>query len=365
MALIPNRDASTRSNAVGVPPRWMCPSTVQRASLPVRFSISSASCCPIPPSRAWPNESSRSSDSACSSSAGWAPSATTTIGAYLVWNRCSTYSQTLSMLNGFSGMRITFAPPASPACSAIAAPSVSSPPIATSASTPRSVSVSLIRSTPDRPPAAALSASGLVRELPRIVPPRGRIPRTACTSSGMASPSSGPRHPSRNPVNSYPYSCVPRRTSARMTAFSPGQSPPPVSPSTRIEATLVPMSVLAIDAGTTGVNPLVILPDGTVAARGYTEFAQHYPRPGWVEHVPEEIWQATLAACRQALDGAGRGTGGPASRVPPVTCLGITNQRETAVIWDRVSLAAPRPAIVWQDRRTARICDALRARGGQ
>ena len=56
------------------------------------------------------------------------------------------------------------------------------------------------------------------------------------------------------------------------------------------------------------ITALVISPDGTVAARGYTEFAQHYPRPGWVEHVPEEIWQATLAACRQALD-----AGGPAS----------------------------------------------------
>ena len=69
------------------------------------------------------------------------------------------------------------------------------------------------------------------------------------------------------------------------------------------------MSVLAIDAGTTGITALVILPDGTVAARGYAEFAQHFPRPGWVEHVPEEIWQAILAACRQALDGAGGGTG--------------------------------------------------------
>jgi len=122
------------------------------------------------------------------------------------------------------------------------------------------------------------------------------------------------------------------------------------------------MSVLSIDAGTTGVTALVILPDGTVAARGYAEFAQHFPRPGWVEHLPEEIWQATLAACRQALDGAGA-FGGVAAGVPPVTCLGITNQRETAVIWDRADLAAPRPAIVWQDRRTARICDALRAAG--
>ena len=122
------------------------------------------------------------------------------------------------------------------------------------------------------------------------------------------------------------------------------------------------MSVLSIDAGTTGVTALVILPDGTVAARGYAEFAQHFPRPGWVEHVPEEIWQATLAACRQALDGAAALGGKPAG-VAPVTCLGITNQRETAVIWDRADLAAPRPAIVWQDRRTARICEALREAG--
>ena len=125
------------------------------------------------------------------------------------------------------------------------------------------------------------------------------------------------------------------------------------------------MNVLAIDAGTTGVTALVISPDGTVAARGYAEFAQHYPRPGWVEHVPEEIWQATLAACRQALDAAGAvaAPAGAAADAPPVTCVGITNQRETAVIWDRADLAAPRPAIVWQDRRTARICDALRAAG--
>src|SRR5262245_36173043 len=214
---------------------------------------------------------------------------------------------------------------------------------------PRPARLSLLRSTPDRPPAAALSASGLVRELPSIVPPRGRIPRTACTSSGIVSPSSGPRHPSRNPVNSYPYSCVPRRTSALMTAFSPGQSPPPVSTPTRMGATLVPMSVLAIDAGTTGVTALVISPDGAVTARGYAVCAHPDPRPGWVDHDPEEIWQATLASCRQAVAGAGGGhPGGAVTRVPPVTCLGITNQRETAVIWDRADLTAPRPAIVWQ-----------------
>ena len=113
-----------------------------------------------------------------------------------------------------------------------------------------------------------------------------------------------------------------------------------------------PVSVLAIDAGTTGVTALVVTADGRIAARGYEEFAQHFPRPGWVEHEPEEIWQATLSACRQAL----------ADQVTP-TAVGITNQRETAVVWDRSSLAAPRRAIVWQDRRTTEICDRLRDAG--
>ena len=117
------------------------------------------------------------------------------------------------------------------------------------------------------------------------------------------------------------------------------------------------MSVLAIDAGTTGVTALVITPDARVAARGYQEFRQFYPRPGWVEHLPEGIWQATLAACREALSQPASATAGP------VTCVGITNQRETAVIWDRSSLSAPRHAIVWQDRRTARLCDRLRDAG--
>ena len=119
-------------------------------------------------------------------------------------------------------------------------------------------------------------------------------------------------------------------------------------------ATLVPMSVLAIDAGTTGVTALIITPDGTVASRGYAEFRQFYPEPGWVEHLPEGIWQATLAACGQAL--------GP-SGAAAVSCVGVTNQRETAVIWDRATLAAPRRAIVWQDRRTAGLCARLREAG--
>ena len=111
------------------------------------------------------------------------------------------------------------------------------------------------------------------------------------------------------------------------------------------------VSVLAIDAGTTGVTALIVGEDGSILARGYEEFQQHFPRPGWVEHEPEQIWQAVLSACRQALDGQSP------------TCIGVTNQRETAVLWDRATLAAPRRALVWQDRRTAALCTRLHEQG--
>jgi glycerol kinase len=114
------------------------------------------------------------------------------------------------------------------------------------------------------------------------------------------------------------------------------------------------MSVLAIDAGTTGVTALVVTPDGRIASRGYQEFAQHFPQPGWVEHSPEEIWQATLEATRGALSGYDAGE---------LRAVGITNQRETVLLWDRETLGSPRRAIVWQDRRTADICDRLRDAG--
>src|SRR5918998_2053920 len=113
------------------------------------------------------------------------------------------------------------------------------------------------------------------------------------------------------------------------------------------------MPVLAIDAGTTGVTALVVGEQGDVLARGYREFAQLFPRPGWVEHEHDDIWTATVAACREAL----------ARTDQQPTCVGITDQRETAVVWDRRTLHAPRPAIVWQDRRTTGICDRLRADG--
>ena len=114
------------------------------------------------------------------------------------------------------------------------------------------------------------------------------------------------------------------------------------------------MSVLAIDAGTTGVTALVVTTAGTIAATGYQEFSQHFPSPGWVEHSPEEIWQATLEACRAALstyDG------------PELQAVGITTQRETVLLWDRETLGSPRRAIVWQDRRTAKICRTLKDQG--
>jgi glycerol kinase len=117
------------------------------------------------------------------------------------------------------------------------------------------------------------------------------------------------------------------------------------------------VSVLAVDAGTTGVTALLVTHDGRVAARGYQEFPQHFPADGWVEHAPEEIWSATLAAVTEALeDGDARGVDRP-------TAVGITNQRETVVLWDRETLGAARRAIVWQDRRSASVCDELRAAG--
>jgi glycerol kinase len=116
-------------------------------------------------------------------------------------------------------------------------------------------------------------------------------------------------------------------------------------------------TVLAIDAGTTGVTAVIVDRDGAVAARGYREFSQHFPSPGRVEHVPEEIWQATLDAVGEAVARA------RAAGVPDPAAVGVTNQRETAVLWDRETLRAPRPAIVWQDRRSAGVCAELRAAG--
>jgi glycerol kinase len=114
-------------------------------------------------------------------------------------------------------------------------------------------------------------------------------------------------------------------------------------------------SILALDQGTTGSTALLVHQDGTVLGRGYREFTQHYPEPGWVEHDPEEILRVSLEAMREALASTGEGPAG----------LGITNQRETVVLWDRRTLAAVGPAIVWQDRRTSERCRELRESGAE
>ncbi len=113
-------------------------------------------------------------------------------------------------------------------------------------------------------------------------------------------------------------------------------------------------AVLAIDAGTTGVTALLVGRDGAVIARGYSEFLQHFPRPGWVEHDADEIWAATLASVGRALDAA------PDTRM---AAIGITNQRETFLFWDRASGEPLGRAIVWQCRRSSLICDELRDAG--
>jgi glycerol kinase len=115
--------------------------------------------------------------------------------------------------------------------------------------------------------------------------------------------------------------------------------------------------VLAIDQGTTGTTVVVLDEAAEVRGRGYSEFQQHFPHPGWVEHDPETIWQVTLQVVEQALDDAG-------IRAADLATLGITNQRETTVLWERSTGNPVANAIVWQDRRTARRCADLREHTG-
>ena len=114
--------------------------------------------------------------------------------------------------------------------------------------------------------------------------------------------------------------------------------------------------VLSLDEGTTGATTAVVGLDGEIRARGYREITQHYPQPGWVEHDALEIWSAVQLATQEALQSAGAT---PAN----VQAVGITNQRETLAVWDRRTLEPLAPAIVWQDRRTAAVCDRLREAG--
>jgi glycerol kinase len=114
--------------------------------------------------------------------------------------------------------------------------------------------------------------------------------------------------------------------------------------------------ILAIDQGTTGTTCIVFDEQGAIAGRAYREFEQHFPRPGWVEHDANEIWEVTRAVAGEALDAAGTDGHGLAG-------IGITNQRETVVAWDRGSGKPLHHALVWQDRRTATRCDELREAG--
>lgn len=116
------------------------------------------------------------------------------------------------------------------------------------------------------------------------------------------------------------------------------------------------MPILAIDQGTTGTTSLVLDEDGRTLGRHTKDFAQHFPQAGWVEHDPDEIWASVEASVAEALRVAG--VGGESIRA-----VGITNQRETTVLWSRATGKPAHRAIVWQDRRTTPVCERLRAEG--
>jgi glycerol kinase len=115
-------------------------------------------------------------------------------------------------------------------------------------------------------------------------------------------------------------------------------------------------AILALDQGTTSSRAILFGSDLSVLGAAQREFAQHYPASGWVEHEPEDIWRTTVETARQALSGADRSAG-------KIAGLGITNQRETCLLWDRRTSQPIHRAIVWQDRRTAESCAALRRQG--
>jgi glycerol kinase len=113
------------------------------------------------------------------------------------------------------------------------------------------------------------------------------------------------------------------------------------------------MVVVALDAGTTGVRAVAVDEDGQLVVSRYREFPQYFPRPGWVEHDADEIWEAVAATLADLL----------ATLEQPVAAIGIANQRETTIVWDRKSGRPLHRAIVWQDRRTASMCESLQADG--
>ena len=114
--------------------------------------------------------------------------------------------------------------------------------------------------------------------------------------------------------------------------------------------------ILAIDQGTTSSRAIVFNQGGEICGVGQQEFTQYYPQDAWVEHDPEEIWETTLNSCRKAIAAAG-------ISAADIAGIGITNQRETTIVWNRKTGEAVYPAIVWQDRRTAARCAELKGQG--
>ncbi|HBB58156.1 MAG TPA: glycerol kinase, partial [Chitinophagaceae bacterium] len=114
--------------------------------------------------------------------------------------------------------------------------------------------------------------------------------------------------------------------------------------------------ILALDQGTTSSRSILFNEQGEMLGVAQKEFKQYYPQPGWVEHDAHEIWETQFATLAEALTKA---------RIDPheVAAIGITNQRETTVVWDKTTGEPIAPAIVWQDRRTASYCDQLRKEG--
>src|SRR6516162_9351019 len=119
-----------------------------------------------------------------------------------------------------------------------------------------------------------------------------------------------------------------------------------------------PGAVLAIDQGTTSTRGIVFGADLTLLSLAQREFAQHFPASGWVEHDPDDIWRTAVETARQALAAA-------KLRPGDIAAIGIANQRETCVIWDRRTGRPIHRAIVWQDRRTSEACSTLRSAGAE
>jgi glycerol kinase len=114
--------------------------------------------------------------------------------------------------------------------------------------------------------------------------------------------------------------------------------------------------ILSIDQGTTSSRAIVFAPDSSIVASSQQEFAQHYPNDGWVEHDPEDIWLTTVNACEQAIAQA-------TQKGAVIVAIGVTNQRETTLVWDKKTGKPVYNAIVWQDRRTAAQCRELQNAG--